>query len=60
MCNICKGLLWVCESHPGKPWDKSEENGCECSAGMPCACNPLGGLPPDVEIISQREEKLDS
>lgn len=40
MCNICKGVMWVCENHTNKPWDASEENGCECGAGVPCVCNP--------------------
>lgn len=46
MCEICKGVLWVCENHPDKPWDDSIEGGCECNAGMPCGCNPMGALPP--------------
>jgi len=50
MCEICKGVLWVCESHPDKPWDDSA-NGCECGPGMPCICNPSGALPPGAEII---------
>ena len=57
-CNICKGLMWVCECHPNSLWDDSEENGCECSAGMPCVCNPLGGLPSEAKIIIQRKEHI--
>lgn len=35
-CCICRGERWVCEEHPGKPW---EHDGCG-GAGVPCICNP--------------------
>nr|QDP26027.1 hypothetical protein FNV92_29325 [Bradyrhizobium cosmicum] len=35
-CRICRGLGWVCENHPDKEW--SREFGCQCGAGMRCAC----------------------
>lgn len=51
-CPICKGTLWVCESHPLAPWDSSIPGGCECNCGMPCECNPTGMIGPGVvEII---------
>jgi hypothetical protein len=40
-CPLCSGSAepgWVCEEHPGKPWQHS---GCG-AAGAPCACNPRG------------------
>lgn len=36
-CPICFGLGFVCENHPDQAW--SEELGCQCGAGEPCACN---------------------
>jgi hypothetical protein len=35
-CKICFGLGWVCENHPKRAW--SQRLGCQCGAGMPCAC----------------------
>lgn len=35
-CETCRGMLWVCEDHPGKAWPDD----CDCGAGMPCECNP--------------------
>ncbi|MCP3401844.1 MULTISPECIES: hypothetical protein [unclassified Bradyrhizobium] len=37
-CPSCGGLGWVCENHPDKAWTE-KEGGCQCGAGMPCACN---------------------
>jgi hypothetical protein len=40
-CATCKGVGWVCENHPDRPWSKKVSGGCECGAGMPCPdCNP--------------------
>jgi hypothetical protein len=36
-CPICFGLGFVCENHPDRAW--SEQLGCQCGAGEPCACN---------------------
>ena len=58
MCDICKDILWVCEMHPNKAWDDSLENGCECSAGIPCECNPCALLPPGARIICERERNI--
>lgn len=38
-CPVCRGVRWVCENHPAKPWCAQ---GCECGAGAPCVCNPGG------------------
>lgn len=51
-CEICKGVLWVCESHPDSPCDDSEDGGCECGPGMPCVCNPTGALPDSAVVIT--------
>lgn len=40
-CPICRGLGWVCENHPYLAWTK-DRRGCQCGAGMPCACNGAG------------------
>jgi len=37
-CPFCRGLGWVCESHPLRAWS-GEAGGCQCSEGMPCTCN---------------------
>ena len=39
-CGLCEDTGWVCENHPGKPWDGDHACGCG-AAGMPCMrCNP--------------------
>jgi hypothetical protein len=39
-CGLCGDTGWVCENHPGKPWDGDQACGCG-AAGMPCVrCNP--------------------
>lgn len=53
-CVICGGEGWVCERHPHRPWPE----GCDCSAGMPCECNPEGQLPPGFRIIESVERGL--
>jgi hypothetical protein len=35
-CPNCKGIGWVCENHPRRPW--SDDIGCTCGAGMLCKC----------------------
>lgn len=40
ICAYCDDCGWVCENHPGKPWDGDRACGCGV-AGMPCVrCNP--------------------
>jgi hypothetical protein len=34
---ICRGLGWVCENYPDRPWT-DDINGCQYGAGMPCEC----------------------
>lgn len=58
-CPICFGLGWVCENHPKLVWD---ERGCECGAGMTCACNSTpevdqGIEEPDVTQVFQDASK---
>jgi hypothetical protein len=38
-CPQCEGCGWVCEEHPGRPWQG--DHACSCGApGMPCPrCN---------------------
>lgn len=38
LCDICKDVKLVCESHQDKPWDELISGGCECGPGMPCIC----------------------
>jgi hypothetical protein len=38
-CPNCKGLGWVCENHPKRPW--SDAIGCTCGAGMMCKCQRM-------------------
>ena len=56
-CLICRGIGWVCEKHPEKPWDP--ELGCVCGAGAPCKCNETDGVDePDVsQVIGEDEPK---
>jgi hypothetical protein len=39
-CSLCEDCGWVCEEHPGRPWDG--DHACPCgAAGAPCPwCNP--------------------
>jgi hypothetical protein len=58
-CPICKGLGWVCENHPDKPWDPAI--GCQCGgAGVPCDCQgPQDGIDePDVSEIIKKGPQL--
>jgi hypothetical protein len=47
-CPICRGARWVREVHSNRPW--GIEGGCDPGPGMPCSCNPRGGIddPPDM------------
>ena len=56
-CPICRGIGWVCENHPEKPWDP--ELGCICGAGAPCKCNATGGVdePDVIQVIVDDEPK---
>jgi hypothetical protein len=47
-CPICGGLGWVCENHPHLPWTKAPR-GCQCGAGMRCACNSSDDIDVGVE-----------
>jgi hypothetical protein len=35
-CTLCHDIGWVCETHPGKPWNGP--NACPCGAACPW-CN---------------------
>jgi hypothetical protein len=46
-CTLCEDSGWVCEEHPGRPWEGP--NACPCGApGAPCPwCNmPAEGETP--------------
>jgi hypothetical protein len=47
ICHQCNDCGWVCEEHPGRPWQV--QHACPCgAAGMPCPnCNvPTDGKRP--------------
>jgi hypothetical protein len=46
-CRVCRGVGWVCEDHPDKPYD--HDIGCACGEGIPCACND--STPPDTSQV---------
>lgn len=50
-CEICKGEGWVCEEHPGIPYEGPERCGC-CGAGMHCVCNSEIELIGDLVVIA--------
>ena len=58
-CPICKGIGWVCENCPDKPW--SDDIGCTCGAGMLCECKRgskavvEGVEEPDVSRVIDKE-----
>ena len=44
-CPTCRGVRWVCENHPDRPWRSSNDfslDACGCGAGIPCHCNRGG------------------
>ena len=44
-CLQCEGCGWICEEHPGRPWEG--QHACPCgAAGMPC---PLCNQPAEGE-----------
>jgi hypothetical protein len=47
-CPICRGIGWVCERHPYRPYDY--EIGCACGYGAPCECNDSD--PPDISHVT--------
>jgi hypothetical protein len=51
-CPTCRGVGWVCENHPHKPYD--DELGCACGEGIPCECND--STPPDTSQVIVVEE----
>jgi hypothetical protein len=53
-CPICRGIGWVCENHPEKPWDL--ELGCVCGAGAPCKCNETDGVDEPMRDIPRAPE----
>lgn len=58
-CLRCEGVLWVCENHPEKPWDKTKDNGCDCGAGDPCPDCNSGIVPeniPGMKVLAEREK----
>lgn len=51
----CMGVLWVCETHPDKPWNGK----CCSSPGKPCSCNdgyPAPHMPRDVSVFIDKEK----
>ena len=47
-CPICGDLGWVCENHPQLAWTR-DPRGCQCGAGMRCACNSSDDIDQGVE-----------
>jgi hypothetical protein len=48
----------VCEEHPDRPWRGTSQraDACYCvRVGMPCECNPCGGIdePPAISPIAR-------
>jgi hypothetical protein len=58
-CKICFGIGWVCENHPKRAW--TEKLGCQCGAGMPCACVRADGLeePDFSQVIEETPSERD-
>ena len=52
-CRVCRGLGWVCENHPERPW-LDEVDGCQCSAGMRCECQDNDEEEPVILEITVR------
>jgi hypothetical protein len=53
---ICADTGWVSENHPDRASDcagSKRADVCACGAGMPCVCNPCGGIdePPDYARV---------
>jgi hypothetical protein len=58
MCDICEGMLWVCENHPYEKWDV-DKGGCQLcgGAGSPCECNPEAKMPPNIVVCCSVDDK---
>ena len=58
-CLVCDNTGWVCEEHPDRPWrgNSQRADACDCGAGMPCECNPCGGIdePPKLSPQTLKE-----
>jgi hypothetical protein len=57
-CLVCDNTGWVCEEHPDRPWrgNSQRADACHCvRVGMPCKCNPCGGIddPPKLSPIAR-------
>ena len=57
-CSVCDNTGWVCEEHPDRPWRGTSQraDACDCvRVGMPCECNPCGGIdePPAISPIAR-------
>jgi hypothetical protein len=57
VCSACDNTGWVCENHPDRLWrgNSQRADACDCGAGMPCECNPCGGIdePPKLSPIAR-------
>jgi hypothetical protein len=54
-CPACGDTGWVCEAHADRPWG-DHPNACQYGEpGMPCTCNPTGGIdePPELSPIAR-------
>lgn len=53
-CPVCRGIGWVCERHPKRPY--GGEAGCACGYAAPCECNDSD--PPDTRHVTVLVEAL--
>jgi hypothetical protein len=52
-CHICRGIRWVGERHPDRPYDSKTD--CTCGYGAPCACNDSD---PDTNRVTVIEKMV--
>jgi len=62
VCLVCDNNGWVCEEHPDRPWRGTSRraDACDCvRVGMPCQCNPCGGIDEPPKLLPIARVTLD-
>jgi hypothetical protein len=61
-CPTCRGEGWVCEEHPGQPFEHyvAQTNQLCPGPGMPCSCNPTETMPPDFKVHCSIDDPKDT
>jgi len=55
ICSLCQGSGWLCEEHPGLPWNHDDE--CD-GGGVACRCNEMAAAPHNEVFVD--DDALDA